>query len=60
MDVSPISPAAVAADRMATTREGVAVAVLRKTLDIAADQGQALARMIDQQAGLGRSLDISV
>jgi len=45
---------------MATTREGVAVAVLRKTLDIAADQGQALARMIDQQAGLGRSLDISV
>jgi len=60
MDLSAISPAAVVADRMAATRDEVAVAVLRKTLDMTASQGQALARMIDQQAGLGRSLDISV
>ncbi|HOD34170.1 MAG: hypothetical protein BWY56_01782 [Acidobacteria bacterium ADurb.Bin340] len=57
MDLSAISPAAVVADRMAATRDEVAVAVLRKTLDMTASQGQALARMIDQQAGLGRSLD---
>ncbi len=57
MDLSAISPAAVVADRMAATRDEVAVAVLRKTLDMTASQGQALARMIDQQVGLGRSLD---
>ncbi len=57
MDLSAISPASVVADRMAATRDEVAVAVLRKTLDMTASQGQALARMIDQQTGLGRSLD---
>jgi len=57
MELSAISPAAVVAERMAATRDEVALAMLRKTLDLSASQGQALARMIDQQAGIGRTLD---
>ncbi len=57
MNLSAISPAAVVADKMAASRDDVAIAMLRKTLDMSASQGQALARMIDQQAGIGRTLD---
>lgn len=57
MNLSAISPAAVVADKMAATRDDVAIAMLRKTLDMTAFQGQAMARMIDQQAGIGRTLD---
>lgn len=57
MNLSAISPAAVVADKMAATRDDVAIAMLRKTLDMTASQGQAMARMIDQQAGIGRTLD---
>lgn len=57
MNLSAISPAAVVADKMAASRDDVAIAMLMKTLDMSASQGQALARMIDQQAGIGRTLD---
>lgn len=57
MNLSAISPAAVVADKMGATQDDVAIAMLRKTLDMSASQGQALARMIDQQAGIGRTLD---
>lgn len=57
MNLSAISPAALVADKMAASRDDVAIAMLRKTLDMTASQGQAMARMIDQQAGIGRTLD---
>ena len=55
----PITPTAAVAQQAATTRDEFAVRVLRKTLDLAAAQGASLAQMVDQQAGVGRNIDVT-
>lgn len=54
----PITPTAAVAQQAASTRDEFAVRVLRKSLDLVASQGAALAQMVDQQAGVGRNIDV--
>ncbi|NTW86429.1 MAG: putative motility protein [Holophagaceae bacterium] len=55
MDVSPVG--AAMAQSQAQIQSGIAVGVLRKSLDIEAQQGAALIKLMDQGAGLGRQVD---
>ncbi len=55
--MSSISPASVAAQKMSETQSEFATKVMRKTLDIQANQGVMLAQMINQSQGLGGSVD---
>jgi hypothetical protein len=59
MDLSGISPASVVASQMALTQATAGTLVMRKILDIEATQGAMLAQMVDQAAGLGRTVDTS-
>ncbi len=52
-----VSPAGAAAQAQQLLQQQVAVGVLRKSLDVQAQEGAALVRMLDQSAGLGRNLD---
>lgn len=52
-----VSPAGAVAQAQQLLLQQVAVGVLRKSLDVEAQQGAALVRMLDQSAGLGRNLD---
>jgi hypothetical protein len=49
--------AAVMNQQAALTQGTVQIGVLRKVLDIEAQQGVDLARMMQQAAGLGRAVD---
>jgi hypothetical protein len=53
-----ISATTSAAQAQALTQERVAVSVLRKSLDITAEQGAELAKMMDQSGGLGQRVDL--
>ena len=55
MDITPAT--AVALNQFKTQNE-LATRVLRKVLDVSAEQGADLARMIDQQAGVGQRVDL--
>lgn len=54
MDVSPVG---VIAQSQALVQGGVAISVLRKSLEIQAQAGADLVKAMDQQAGLGQSID---
>ncbi len=54
-----VSPAGAIAQSQALLQSGVAVGVLRKSLDIEAQQGAALVKLMDQAAGLGQQIDTS-
>lgn len=52
-----VSPAGATAQSQALIQSGVAMSVLRKSLDIQAQEGAALAKLMDQSAGLGQRID---
>jgi hypothetical protein len=52
-----ISPAGAAAQAQQLLQQQVAVGVLRKSLDIEAQQGAALVKMLNQSTGLGQGID---
>jgi hypothetical protein len=54
MDISATS----AAQNQAITQNQVAVSVLRKSLDISAQQGADLARMVAQAGNAGQRVDL--
>lgn len=55
MDISPAT--AVAMDQLKTQNE-FAVRVLKKALDVSADQGAELAKLVAQQSGVGQRVDL--
>lgn len=55
--MSSISPASIASQKMSETQAEFATKVMRKTLDIQANQGAMLAQMISQSKGVGGSVD---
>lgn len=59
MDLSSISPASVVATQMAMTQESAGYLMMRKVLDMEANQGAMLAQMVAQSAGLGKNIDVS-
>jgi hypothetical protein len=59
MDLSGVSPASIIASQMVMTQDTAGALVMRKILDIEAAQGAMLAQMMDQAAGLGRTMDTS-
>ncbi|GLH73093.1 hypothetical protein GETHLI_15950 [Geothrix limicola] len=52
-----ISAAGLAAEVQANTQNQVAVSVLKKSLDIQAEQGAEMAKMVAQAAGVGQRVD---
>ena len=52
-----ITAASAAAQTQAMTQNQVAVSMLRKSLDIGAEQGAELARMVAQSGGVGQRVD---
>ena len=52
-----ITAASAATQTQAMTQNAVAVSVLRKSLDISAQQGAQLAQMVSQAAGVGSRVD---
>jgi hypothetical protein len=57
MDVVPISVAGIEAQKSAALSTQVSYAVERKSLDILAQEGEALARMMAASAGVGGAVD---
>ncbi len=55
MELTAVS---AAAQTQAMTQNTIAVSVLRKSLDITAEQGAELAKMMDQAGGLGQRVDL--
>jgi len=53
-----ISTTTSAAQAQELTQNSIAVSVLRKSLDITAEQGAELAKMMDQAGGLGQRVDL--
>jgi hypothetical protein len=53
-----ISPATVVAMKQANLQNEVATAVLRKSLDIQAQQGQDLVKLMAQSGGVGGRVDL--
>jgi hypothetical protein len=53
-----ISTTTSAAQAQELTQNSIAVSVLRKSLDITAEQGAELAKMMDQSGGLGQRVDL--
>ncbi len=51
--------ASTIAQTQATIQSQVAVGMLKKTLDITAEQGAELVKMMSQQAGIGQRVDLS-
>jgi hypothetical protein len=56
--VDPLAASTIA-QTQATIQGQVAVSILKKTLDITAEQGAELVRMMSQQAGVGQRVDLS-
>lgn len=54
MDLMSITPSIASS----AAQSDVGVLVLRKVLDMEADQGAMMAKMLDQSAGLGRNMDV--
>lgn len=52
-----VSPAGAIAQSQMLLQSGVAMGVLRKALDIQAQLGADLAKLLDQQAGVGQRVD---
>jgi hypothetical protein len=52
-----ITAASASAQTQAMTQNAVAVSVLKKSLDISAQQGAQLAQMVAQSAGVGQRVD---
>lgn len=52
-----ITASSAAAQAQATTQAQLGVSVLRKSLDIQAQQGAQLAQMVAQAAGVGQRVD---
>ena len=52
-----VSPAGAIAQSQMLLQGGVAMGVLRKALDIQAQLGADLAKLLDQQAGVGQRID---
>ncbi|MFZ1376506.1 MAG: putative motility protein [Geothrix sp.] len=52
-----ISPAGAAAQAQQLLQQQVAVSVLKKSLDVDAQQGAALVKMLNQSTGLGQGID---
>jgi len=52
-----ISPAGAAAQSQQLLQQQVAVGVLKKSLDVDAQQGAALVKMLNQSTGLGQGID---
>jgi hypothetical protein len=50
--------AAVTAQSQALTQTQIGVSMLRKTLDMTAEQGAQLVKMMDQAGGLGQRVDL--
>ena len=59
MDVSSVSPEAVAASQMALTQQAAGMMLMRKVLDMEAAQGALLVQMMNQSAGLGQNINTS-
>ena len=58
MDLSSISPEAVVGQQMQAMAQEFATRVMRRTLDIEAQQGAQLAQLVAQSAGLGGQVDV--
>ncbi len=56
MDLS-VNATAAASQQAANTQGAVQLQVLRKVLDMESQQGADLARMVQQAAGVGQSVD---
>ncbi len=54
-----ITPATAMAMKQLALQNEVAVSVLKKTLDITAEQGAELVKLLDQGSGIGRQIDMS-
>lgn len=52
-----ISPASVTAERTAQTQGEFATKVVKKVLDLSAQQGAQLAQLVAQAGGVGQNLD---
>lgn len=52
-----VTTEAITARYQANLQNQVAMKVLRKSLDLQAEQGASLVKLIDQAGGLGRRLD---
>ena len=50
--------ASTIAQTQAIIQSQVAVSILKKTLDITAEQGAELVKMMSQQAGIGQRVDL--
>lgn len=57
MDITPATQA-VQPQTQTQTRERVAVSVLRKALDLQAEQGAELAKMVAEAGGVGTRVDL--
>ncbi len=53
-----ITPAAVVGMQVSNVQTDVAVNVLKRVLDVQAQQGAQLAQMIAQASGVGQNLDV--
>lgn len=53
-----ISVSAVTDQQAAITQNTVQIQVLKRVLDVQAQQGAELARMVQQAAGLGQGMDV--
>ena len=60
MDLSNITPEAVAAQQSVLTAMDMSTRVLRRVLDVQASEGAMLVQMMNQQAGLGQNVDATV
>ena len=55
--MDPIAASAVA-QTQALVQNQIAVSMLKKTLDISAEQGAELVKMMSQQSGVGQRVDL--
>jgi len=55
--VDPLAASTIA-QTQAIIQSQVAVSILKKTLDITAEQGAELVKMMSQQAGIGQRVDL--
>jgi hypothetical protein len=55
--VDPIAASAVA-QTQALVQNQIAVSMLKKTLDLSAEQGAELVKMLSQQSGVGQRVDL--
>lgn len=53
-----ITPASAAAQKQVQTQNEVAVGVLKKAIDLQAEQGADLAKMVAQAGGTGQRVDL--